>query len=107
MELPAPVSYLAPCSKNFLDRPVHVLRGGTLKAYEDALDALLCAFIAAHYWCWGAERNEMIGTMSGGYIVTPSKTFFGLPWSFDRPTREGTRPAAGLANTVSAGGTAR
>jgi hypothetical protein len=68
------------------DRQLEALRGGALKTYEDTLDALLCAFIAAHYWAWGAERNEMIGTMAEGYIETPSRTVGGLPWSFE-PTQ--------------------
>jgi predicted RNase H-like nuclease len=67
-----------------VDGQLEALRGGALKTYEDTLDALLCAFIAAHYWAWGAERNEMIGTMAEGYIVTPSRTVGGLPWSFER-----------------------
>lgn len=89
-----------------VDRQLESLRGGALKAYEDTLDALLCAFIAAHYWAWGAERNEMIGTMAGGYIVTPSRTVGGHPWSFARPTRSGSARAAGIANATAVGGTA-
>jgi predicted RNase H-like nuclease len=72
----------APVLEELLRRELTGLRGRELKMYEDALDALLCAFVAAHYWAWGSERNEMIGTMTGGYIVTPSRTVRGLPWSF-------------------------
>ena len=72
--------------RELVDRPLESVRGEALKTYEDTLDALLCAFLAAHYWTWGAERNEMIGTMAGGYIVTPSRTVKGRLWSFDRAT---------------------
>jgi predicted RNase H-like nuclease len=70
--------------RELLDRPLESVRGEALKIYEDTLDALLCAFLAAYYWTWGAERNEMIGTMAGGYIVTPSRTVADQQWSFDR-----------------------
>ena len=58
------------------------LRGVELKQYEDTLDAVLSAFIAAHYWVWAGERNDMIGTMHDGYIVTPSRTATGAVWGF-------------------------
>jgi pyridoxamine 5'-phosphate oxidase len=32
-----------------------------LKAVEDQLDALLAAYMAAHWWYWGRERNEVVG----------------------------------------------
>ena len=49
------------------------LRGRSLKSYEDALDAVFCAYLAFHYWRWGAERNEMIGDLESGYIVVPTR----------------------------------
>jgi predicted RNase H-like nuclease len=49
------------------------LRGRDLKHHEDALDALFCAYLAYHCWCWGAERNEMIGDLETGYIVVPKR----------------------------------
>ncbi len=42
-----------------------------MKRYEDTLDAIFCAYLAWHCWRWGAERNEMFGTMEQGYIVVP------------------------------------
>ena len=48
------------------------LRGSRLKQREDALDALLCSYLAAHYWYWGEERNEMIGDLDTGNIVVPT-----------------------------------
>ena len=43
----------------------------TLKALEDQLDALLCAYIGAHWWYWGKERNLVLGDRTTGYIVIP------------------------------------
>lgn len=46
-------------------------RTGNLKPVEDVLDAVLCAYIAAHWWHWGCERNRVYGTNEDGYIVVP------------------------------------
>ncbi|MGF1513346.1 MAG: DUF429 domain-containing protein [Elainellaceae cyanobacterium] len=46
--------------------------GRDLKAVEDQLDSLICAYAAAHWWCWGAARNLTLGDMSSGYIVVPT-----------------------------------
>ena len=45
----------------------------TLKALEDQLDALLCAYIGAHWWYWGIEKNIVLGDRTTGYIVIPSR----------------------------------
>ncbi len=50
------------------------LRGQALKDNEDRLDALLCCYLAAYYWYWGAERNEMIGDLTDGNIVVPTRS---------------------------------
>ncbi len=47
------------------------LRGGRLKDYDDLLDGILCAYIAAYYWTWGTRRCAIVGSLEGGYIVTP------------------------------------
>ncbi len=47
------------------------VKGRALKRYEDSLDALTCAYIAAWYWRYGAEGAEVIGDMAAGYIVVP------------------------------------
>jgi predicted RNase H-like nuclease len=54
-----------------LARDLRALRGRKLKAYEDRLDSILCAYVAAYYWTWGTRRNAIVGTLDGGYIVTP------------------------------------
>ncbi|MGB3204790.1 MAG: DUF429 domain-containing protein [Crinalium sp.] len=45
----------------------------TLKALEDQLDALICAYIAAYWWYWGIERNLVLGNLESGYIVVPQQ----------------------------------
>ncbi|XZO03077.1 MAG: DUF429 domain-containing protein [Microcoleus sp.] len=51
-----------------LENPTSI---ATLKALEDQLDALLCAYIGAHWWYWGIERNLVLGDRQTGYIVIP------------------------------------
>nr|WP_246580904.1 DUF429 domain-containing protein [Deinococcus aestuarii] len=48
------------------------LRGRALKDHEDRTDALLCAYIALYAHRWGLERSEVLGTLEGGYIFTPT-----------------------------------
>ena len=49
------------------------LSGGTARKHvEDRLDAILCAWTAAHYWLWGRERNEVFGDAETGFIVVPT-----------------------------------
>jgi predicted RNase H-like nuclease len=44
---------------------------GPLKPAEDQIDAVLCAYIAAHWWYWGMQRNTVYGSVESGYIVVP------------------------------------
>ena len=44
---------------------------GNLKPVEDKIDAVLCAFIAAHWWWWTTRRNKLYGDEDTGYIVVP------------------------------------
>lgn len=52
-------------------------QGAALKALEDQLDSLICAYVAAHWWYWGATRNLVLGPETPesccieGYIVVP------------------------------------
>jgi len=46
--------------------------GAALKAVEDQLDSLICAYVAAHWWYWGIERNWVLGDTATGYIVVPA-----------------------------------
>lgn len=58
--------------------------GQGLKALEDQLDAVLCAYTAAYWWYWGRDRHWVLGSESfspepapadaylkTGYIVIP------------------------------------
>ena len=47
---------------------------GNLKPVEDQIDAVLCAYIAAHWWFWATERNRVYGTAETGYIVVPGRS---------------------------------
>jgi len=49
--------------------------GIALKAVEDQLDSLICAYVAAHWWYWGLERNWVLGDATTGYIVVPTAAF--------------------------------
>ncbi|MEC4982871.1 MAG: DUF429 domain-containing protein [Oscillatoria sp. PMC 1068.18] len=49
------------------------LKGRELKAVEDQLDSLICAYIGAYYWYWGEERNLILGDTTTGYIVVPNR----------------------------------
>jgi predicted RNase H-like nuclease len=54
------------------DLPEIPTTGAAMKAVEDQLDALTCAYAAAHWWVWGLERNWVLGDVSEGYIVVPA-----------------------------------
>lgn len=47
-------------------------KGAALKAVEDQLDSLVCAFVAAYWWYWGKARNHVMGGLETGYIIVPS-----------------------------------
>lgn len=48
-----------------------VPKTGNLKPTEDKIDAILCAYIAAHWWVWATKRNRLYGDQESGYIVVP------------------------------------
>jgi len=52
-----------------------VPRTGNLKPVEDQIDAVLCAYIAAHWWYWAAQRNKVYGANEDGYVVVPKSPF--------------------------------
>lgn len=47
-------------------------KGTELKAVEDQLDSLICAYVAAYWWYWGTEKNLVLGDRESGYIVVPT-----------------------------------
>jgi len=50
-----------------------VPNAGNLKPVEDQIDAVLCAYIAAHWWFWAGARNRVYGGNATGYIVVPER----------------------------------
>ncbi|MEO1147046.1 MAG: DUF429 domain-containing protein [Cyanobacteria bacterium J06638_22] len=54
------------------DLPTIPKTGVAMKAVEDQLDSLICAYVAAHWWAWGQERNQILGDGETGYIVVPN-----------------------------------
>jgi predicted RNase H-like nuclease len=60
---------------SLLERPLDDMKGSALKHYEDILDATFCAYLAAYFWAWSYERNEMIGTREMGYIINPKPIY--------------------------------
>lgn len=59
--------------------------GKALKALEDRLDSIICAYVAAHWWMWGNQRNEVMGTRTEGYIVVPCPPNAPVACSFTSP----------------------
>jgi pyridoxamine 5'-phosphate oxidase len=55
------------------DLPEIPMQGGELKAMEDSLDSLMSAYVAAHWWYWGRQRNDVLGDAASGYIVVPRR----------------------------------
>lgn len=51
--------------------PESLLEVAWCKAEEDKRDALLCAYIALHYWWHGSAFWQVYGTPEAGYIVAP------------------------------------
>lgn len=47
------------------------LAGKRLKAYEDTLDALTCAYVAAYLWWHGPSQGRVYGNLAEGHILTP------------------------------------
>lgn len=48
-----------------------VLDAAWSKANEDIRDAILCAYVAAHYWWHGMRFWQVYGSAEGGHIVAP------------------------------------
>ncbi|MBD1923048.1 DUF429 domain-containing protein [Microcoleus sp. FACHB-831] len=62
-----------PLIENPKSKIQNYLTGAALKALEDQLDSLICAYVAAHWWYWGLERNLVLGDRTTGYIVIPNR----------------------------------
>ena len=51
--------------------PIPLTGGTSLKDAEDRLDAVTAAYVGAHWWYWGTERNRVFGSVTDGFIVIP------------------------------------
>jgi predicted RNase H-like nuclease len=47
------------------------LRGRAFKRYEDLLDSLFCAYVAAYCWHHGPGHYEIFGDVRSGHILVP------------------------------------
>ena len=52
-------------------RDIAELGGRALKQYEDLLDSLFCAYIAAYCWHHGPSHYEVFGDVQAGHILVP------------------------------------
>lgn len=59
-------------SQGTISLPAIPQRGADVKAVEDQLDSIICAYVAAHWWYWGVERNQILGDRAAGYIIVPN-----------------------------------
>lgn len=46
-------------------------RGRGLKALEDSLDALVCAYTAYFHWYHNGAMTQVFGSVADGYIAVP------------------------------------
>lgn len=51
------------------------LRGQALKAHEDTLDAVTCAYTASYLWHHGPMFTRVYGSVAEGHILTPLPPF--------------------------------
>lgn len=70
----APPLEFTPRLSGFLATDTNSLRGAKLKAHEDELDAIVCAYIAYYYWFWGPRGSCVFGDVDSGYIILPIVT---------------------------------
>ncbi len=54
-----------------LSRDIPLLTIKDMKAFEDLLDALFCAYIALYCWTWGPRGYKVFGNAEEGYILVP------------------------------------
>jgi predicted RNase H-like nuclease len=70
----APPLESTPRLSEFLATNTNSLGGAKLKAHEDGLDAIVCAYIAYYYWFWGPSGTRLFGDVDSGYIILPIGT---------------------------------
>lgn len=74
-----PALHLPTTPDFFLRQDPEALATGALKRYEDAMDALTCAYVAAYRHRWEDERTEVIGDLIEGYIVVVTSAALRFP----------------------------
>lgn len=67
-----PALLKTPYLADLLTRDLSSLDGRDLKAYEDSMDAVFCAYLAYYFWYWRLVRNRIFGDLNTGYIVNPT-----------------------------------
>lgn len=60
-----------------LVKPIATAKGSDLKEIEDRIDALVCAYVGAHWWYWGTAKNQTLGDRLSGYIIVPAPVTMG------------------------------
>ncbi len=50
---------------------IRSLRGRALKEFEDRLDAVTCAYVAAYLWHHGPTHSRVYGSLAEGHILVP------------------------------------
>jgi predicted RNase H-like nuclease len=58
----------------FLATDLNSLKGRKLKDNEDKLDAIVCAYIAYHFFVFGASRTRLFGDVTSGYLMVPIRS---------------------------------
>lgn len=58
-------------AEDLLQIEITALSGRRLKAYEDTLDAITCAYVAAYLWWHGPDKGRVYGSVADGHILTP------------------------------------
>jgi predicted RNase H-like nuclease len=71
LSLFSPPLETTPTLSNHLSIDTNSLRGAALKANEDLLDAIVCAYVAYYYWFWGSGGTYLFGDVEPGYIIVP------------------------------------
>lgn len=72
LRLPTPRHTQGVATSGEIDLPDIPTGGRALKAAEDQLDSIICAYVAAHWWYWGQAKNWTLGDRTTGYIVIPT-----------------------------------
>lgn len=58
-------------STGVLDGSIRGTRAKALKAIEDRLDAITCAYVASYLWRHGAAGTRVYGSVAEGHILVP------------------------------------